>query len=158
MREQLTHVQQSSTSIEVLSWRVGILDKTVKEAGLVEMMRRRDTVTEDLIAIRGNWDEASVKLVTQNKNLETVRAQLLREIQELETKVHNEQTFLENQSGQVEKTRTSRNDLQSIQSKLVDVISKFQDNVIESKDLLQEASEGAEELPVAESTPAPAGP
>ena len=67
-------------SIGAFAWRVAILEEAVKEAGLVEMMEKMDTMTEDLTAVLGKWNEASVKLVTQDKKLEDVRVQLLRKI------------------------------------------------------------------------------
>ena len=76
-------------------------------------MKKMDIVTEDLIAIRGKWDDASVKIVTQDKELEPIRGQLWRKIQELETKVHNEKTLLENQSKEVEDIRTMLDDVQT---------------------------------------------
>ena len=80
VQEKLTQVQQSSITIEALSKRVVILAAIVKEIGLLEMMKKMDTVTEDLIAIHGKWNDTSVKLVTQNKEFEAIRAQLLRKI------------------------------------------------------------------------------
>ena len=67
--------------------------------------------------------------------------------------MHNEKTLLENRSGQIKYIRTMLDDLQTIQSKLVDVIPKIQDHGKESKKDLDEASEGEEELPVSESNP-----
>ena len=41
---------------------MAILEETMKEAGLVEMMKKMYIVTEDLTIICGNWDETSIKL------------------------------------------------------------------------------------------------
>ena len=58
----------------------------MKEIGLVDVMKKMDTMSEDLTTICGKWDKAFIKLVTQDKELEAVRAQLLRKIQEVEMK------------------------------------------------------------------------
>ena len=85
----------------------------MKEAGLVEMMKKMDIVTEKLTTICGKWDKLYFKLGTQDKEFEGVRAQLLSKIQELETKVHYEKTLLENQEGQMEDIHTTLDDLQT---------------------------------------------
>ena len=55
VQEKLTQVQQSSITIEALSKRVVILAAIVKEIGLLEMMKKMDTVTEELTTIHGKW-------------------------------------------------------------------------------------------------------
>ena len=54
------------------------LEEIVKKASLAEMMKNMDVVAGDLTAIHGNQDEATAKLVTEDKDLDAVRAQLLR--------------------------------------------------------------------------------
>ena len=53
---------------------------------------------------------------------------------------------------------TTLDNLQTSQSKVVDLISKIQYQFIERKYHLDEANESEEELPVSESTPALVGP
>ena len=52
-------------------------------------------MNEDLVRMKGHWDNAKGKLEEQEKELEAVRAQLEQRLQGLEKCTKNEKTLLE---------------------------------------------------------------
>ena len=92
---QLALIEQASTNVTALEKGVALLEKAEDGTPLGELHVKLDQTNEDLIRVKGHWDNAKGKLEEQEKELEAIRAQLEQRLQGLEECTKNEKTLLE---------------------------------------------------------------
>ena len=158
MQQQLALIQQVSTNVTALEKGVALLEKAEDGTPLGDLQVKLNQTNEDLIRVKGHWDNAKGKLEEQEKELEAVRAQLEQRLQGLEECTKNEKTLLESQSGRIDVMQGTLQDLQKGQSALANVISNIQENVTCSKDHAESSEDEEEKPPVPKSVLSPAGP
>ena len=83
MQQQLVLIQQVSTNVMALEKEVALLEEADDHTPLGDLHVKLNQTNEDLIRMKGHWDNAKGKLEEQEKELEAVRAQLEQRLQRL---------------------------------------------------------------------------
>ena len=68
-------------------------------------------MNEEITAVQGTWEAATIKLQGFDSGMENVRAQILSTTQELDNKLSVDEVLLRKQSGQVEKVESTLEDI-----------------------------------------------
>ena len=94
MQSCRTEVEQTLANLEALEKRVGMVEDVLVHARLREVRVDIPKTNEEISAIRGNWEAATIKLQGLDSEVEKVRAQLQATNQELTTKMIDDRVFL----------------------------------------------------------------
>ena len=114
-------------------------------------------MNEELFAIQGKWEAATVKVQGLDSEVEKVRAQLHVINQELTAKMTNDRVLLMKQSEQVEKVETTLGEIQTTHHAFATVMEKIQNHLMKDGD--PDETSSVEETPaISESIPPQAGP
>ena len=82
-------------NVVALAEGVALLEKAEDGTPLGDLQVKLSRTNEDLIRVKGHWDNAKRKLEEQEKELEAVRAEFEQRLQGLEECTKNEKTLLE---------------------------------------------------------------
>ena len=98
MQNCRTEVAQTLVNLETLEKHVGVVEEVLVHAGLKEVRADIQKTNEEISAVRGNWEAATVKLQRLDSEVEKVQAQLHTINQELTTKMTDDRVLLMKQS------------------------------------------------------------